>query len=175
MNWVRLIVLAVIVAAAVAACVSRDQHLRAEERAAVSAHYEQVIQKMRSDHDEAMRQEHERVRAAEMHLAKALQEQEKKDAFNKTQVDDLRRRLDASVARNAGRLRDPNGCGAPGGKSAGAAAPAAEHRDADRAETAGLLSAQLTGLLRRLQREADEINTAYASCREDLLRKSGGQ
>lgn len=172
--WIRILIVAVVAGVLVTACKGRDKQLRQEEAKRVTAHYELQIKQLRLDHQEALRVEHERVRAAEMRLVRALRNQEETDAFNKTQVADLQRRLDAAVTAGSGRLRDPNGCGATRREPAGAAAPAAEHRDADGAETAGLLSAQLTGLLRRLAREADEVNAAYASCRADLLRKSGG-
>lgn len=169
LSWGRLLIAGAVIALAVTACAGRDKQIRQDEGKRVAAQYQLQIKQLRLEHEEALRLEHERVRAAEIQLTRALRDQEKKDASTKTQVADLQRRLDAAVARNAGRLRDPNGCGAPR-QPAGAAAPAAEHRAADRAEADGLLSAQLTGLLQRLAREADEVNAAYASCRADALR-----
>lgn len=168
--WARILIGGAIVAVAVTACMGRDKSIRQQERELVEAKYEKQLTELREAARKALDVERARTREVETRLANALQAQEKKDAFNKTQVQDLQRRLDAAVARNAGRLRDPNGCGASS-RTERAPAPAAEHRDADRAEAGGLLSAQLTGLLRRLQREADEVNNAYASCRADLLRR----
>lgn len=80
-------------------------------------------------------------------------------------------RLAAAAARNAGRLHDPNAAGCRGG-GAGAQDPVAARagdRAQDGAEAGGLLSAQLTGLLQRLTREADAINDAYAVCKPDTV------
>lgn len=172
--WFKLFLIGLIVAAVVKACVDRDEGIRQEERERVTAQYELKVKEMRLQYEDKLRIEHERVRAAEVRLTKALRDQEKKDVFNQTQVKDLQRRLDAAIARGAGRLRDPNGAAPARSQPAGAVAATAEHRAADRAETAGLLSESLTRLLRDQAREADEINAAYASCRADLLRKSGG-
>jgi TolA-binding protein len=78
--------------------------------------------------------------------------------------------LAAAADRNGGRLRDPNasgGCGR-GGAEGEAPAAAGDHQGHG-AEAAGLLSTQLSGLLQRLTREADEVSDAYAACRADDL------
>lgn len=98
-------------------------------------------------------------------LREAQALQEKKDADAKSRIARLQRELDA-----LGRLRDPNanGCGGGGGSSTPGVPQADAGGAADAAQTGGLLSAELSGLLRRLWREADEVNVAYASCRAQL-------
>lgn len=76
--------------------------------------------------------------------------------------------LSAELRRSAGaaaRLRDPHAAACPAG--AVAIAPGAGPDDG--AQAGGLLSAELTELLQRLTREADDINNAYASCRADSI------
>lgn len=112
--------------------------------------------------------ETKRAGDAEAALQAMKNTQDLKDAENEKTVADLSDRLHRA-AGPAGRLRDPHatGCGAGGGSAPGKAPTAPGEGPKDRAEAGGLLSAELTGLLQRLTREADEINTAYASCRTD--------
>lgn len=113
-----------------------------------------------------------KTRTAEQALQAITNTQNLKDASHEKTVADLSARLQRA-AGPAGRLRDPNatagGCGAGGGGAQGATTSAAGDRTADGAETGGLLSEQLTGLLQRTQREADAINDAYASCRATAI------
>lgn len=114
--------------------------------------------------------EQDKATAAERQLRAFKDEQEVKDVGARKRVDELSARL-----RAAGRLRDPNaptdsGCGpSRSGPESAVAAAAGAGRD-DRAETGGLLSVQLSDLLQRLLREADEVNNAYASCRPYVQR-----
>lgn len=81
------------------------------------------------------------------------------------------KRLDAAAARNGGRLHDPNqtGCGS-GGSGPQADPPAvAGVSAANPAEAGGLLSLPLSELLRRAMRESQEVNDAYADCRQDAI------
>ena len=77
------------------------------------------------------------------------------------------------AALYAGRLRDPNASPSQGGGSCSGAvsqvAGPAGSSPADGSQTGGLLSAELTGLLQRVQLEADAINDAYASCKSDAI------
>lgn len=109
-----------------------------------------------------------RVTATQHQLELALMVQEKNDASNKTLVSSLGDRL-RSAAGPAGRLRDPNatGCGRRGDSAEGATATAASNSAGNPAETGGLLSPQLTGLLTERLTEADAINVAYISCKAD--------
>ncbi|MES2187942.1 MAG: hypothetical protein V4505_25550 [Pseudomonadota bacterium] len=77
------------------------------------------------------------------------------------------------AGRASGRLRDPNAtpavarCGSGSGGQGVPGDAGAGHRDGDGAETGGLLSKELSGLLRARLDEADDINRAYAACRPD--------
>jgi len=115
--------------------------------------------------------------ATEQVLRKLKDEQEIKDAKNKTTTAALATKLAAMSAAAGGRLRDPNaetGCGGSGGSSSRPPTATASDSNDDGAKTGGLLSTQLSGLLQRLNAEADEINNAYASCRATLMQEEGG-
>lgn len=115
----------------------------------------------------------ERVRQLQAALKIAADMLEKAYALNKTQVADAAAAL--AAAKRAGRLRDPNAprCGSGGGSAPGPAQPPAGGGEGDKAETGGLLSVQLSDLLGRVLREADDINIAYAACRADALSARG--
>lgn len=111
-----------------------------------------------------------RANAAEHKLQANTDSQNLKDRDHEKTVANLSDRL-RRAAGPAGRLRDPyaTGCGAGSSGATGEAPGAPGDRPADGSETGGLLSADLTGLFQRLTREADDINTAYASCRADAF------
>lgn len=117
--------------------------------------------------------ETEKVRQLQAALKIAADTLEKAYARHKTQVADATAALTA--ARKSGRLRDPNapGCGRSGADTNGGAQPPPPSGGGDQAETSGLLSVQLSDLLGRLLREADDINIAYAACRPDALSSRG--
>lgn len=101
--------------------------------------------------------------------------QELKDEQNKKTSAAAARQL-ADLAGASKRLRDPNatpGCRSSGGAGAQAPGNVAGDRADDRAETSGLLSEQLSGLLLARIKEADAINDAYASCRPYALKAQG--
>lgn len=112
-----------------------------------------------------------KTRSAEEALRTNKLNQDKKDAQAQSTVADLSRRLRQLSADNAGRLRDPNaqGCGGSGSGPEAEAASATGSGGEHPAHAGGLLSAELSGLLRQLAGEADAINLAYASCRADAL------
>ena len=109
-----------------------------------------------------------KTRSAEQALQAIKNTQELQDAAHQSTVADLSDRL-RRLAGPTGRLRDPHaaGCGGGSGGAPGAAATTPGDRAANHPEASGLLSAGLSGLFQRLQREADTINIAYASCRAD--------
>lgn len=119
-----------------------------------------------------------KVRTAEQALQTITHTQNLKDAENAQNLAALSDRL-RRAAGPTGRLRDPaaTGCGAGSGGATGAATAGAGDRATDPAQAGGLLSADFTGLLQRLAREADDINAAYASCRSDAysVRKAQDQ
>lgn len=109
----------------------------------------------------------EKTKAAEQALQNFKNQQDLQDEKNKKAASDLSDRL-RHAAGPAGRLRDPNataGCGAGSDDTQGDPATPSTDRAAYAAQAGGLLSKQLTELLQQLTREADDINTAYASCR----------
>ncbi len=127
------------------------------------------VEKQKTDAAQTLAAETAKTRAAEKAVQELINQQDLQDATHQKTVSDLSDRL-RRAAGPAGRLRDPNataGCGGGGGSPQGAAASATGDRAADTPEASGLLSADLSGLLQRLTREADDINTAYISCRAD--------
>lgn len=111
------------------------------------------------------------VKAAQSALDEFRRNQEKADAIKRSIIDDQARRLAAAAAANGGKLRDPNASGCRGGGGGPEGQDPARPVDgaADAPQAGGLLSAQLSGLLQRLTREADAINDAYAVCKPDTV------
>lgn len=107
-----------------------------------------------------------RVEKAEGVAATLRQDQDLKDAQNVQTIAGYERRL-----ATAGRLRDPNAsparCGSGGASPGPQSAIGASTGADDTTEAPGLLSADLSGLLRTLTREADELNNAYITSRAD--------
>jgi hypothetical protein len=120
--------------------------------------------------DKRLAEETAKVRAAEQAMQEITTAQNVKDYDHEKTVADLSDSLHRA-AGPAGRLRDPHaaGCGGGGGGAQGDVAGPAGDRPGDAAQTDGLLSADLTGLLQRLQLDADHINDAYTSCRAQAI------
>jgi len=135
-----------------------------------TAEYTSQINAQKSEAAALLASESAKVRAAEHALQAHLNAQNLKDFENAKNLAALSDRLRAA-AGPARRLRDPaaTGCGGSSAGAPGATAAAPGDRAADDAQTGGLLSADFTGLLQRLTREADDINAAYASCRADAF------
>lgn len=133
-----------------------------------------VADKLKADAAVELASETAKTHAAEQALQSQTHTQDLKDADHVKTLADLSDRL-RSVSGPAGRLRDPHatGCGAGGGGATSAATPAAGDRAGDPTQTSGILSVELSGLLQRLTREADDINAAYASCRADAYAVRG--
>ncbi len=138
--------------------------------------YEAAIQRQKTDAANTLAAETEKTRLLERALQAATHQQETQDAINQKTVAALTERLRTAAGFGL-RLRDPNaapaGCWPSGGDAQGAATAATADRAADAAETGGLLSEQITGLLQQLTREADDINAAYTSCRADAYAVRG--
>lgn len=118
----------------------------------------------------------DQVRASEARLQAALQDQNTKDYNHAQTIAALSDRLRAYAGPGL-RLRDPHatGCGSGGGVPQSYTATAPDAGATDPAQASGLLSADLTGLLQQLAREADDINAAYTSCRADAYTVRGEQ
>lgn len=110
---------------------------------------------------EALSVEVEKTRAIERKLADASIRQEKTDANNKTIVADLGRDLADR------RLLDPfaRGCDAAKAEATGNPASGEGHS----AQANRTLSIEFDSFLKQLTSDADEINIAYASCRETVI------
>jgi hypothetical protein len=166
-RWVLYLVLAAAAVTAGYALVRRLEEVGYDRAAGI---YQKAIDKQKAEAAASLAAEAEKVTKSEAALAEAKNTQELRDVDHQKAVTDLAAQLRSSAGPSR-RLRDPNapGCRASGSGAAGqAAAPASAGPD-DGAQAGGLLSAELTGLLQRLTREADDINNAYASCRPDSI------
>jgi hypothetical protein len=148
-----------------------DEAQQAIGRAEQLAVDQAAINKQKREADTLLASETAKTKAAEDGLRNFKDQQELKDANNRKTVAGLERRLADAAADHGGSLRDPNaaGCGPSGSGAKGADSASASDRPADAAGTGGLLSVQLSDLLRARLRRADEINDAYASCRDDAM------
>jgi len=126
-----------------------------------------AVQKQKTEAADELASETAKVRKAEQALQEVTTTINVKDYEHEKTVATLSDRIRAA-AGPAGRLRDPHAgarCGCGGGSTPAEVAGPAGDRSGDPAEAGGLLSEQLTGLLQRLQLEADTVNDAYISCR----------
>ncbi len=156
-------------AAAIIGYLSWAAHEQGIGEARATARYNAAIEAQKSEAGQVLAAAVAKVEAADAALREFKDHQEVKDAQNKKTVDNLSGRLRTLAGVN-GRLRDPHAdarCGDGGGSAQGQDSASAGHSPDDGAKGGGLLSADLSGLLRRLTREADEINAAYISCRAD--------
>lgn len=158
-----------IVAAVLVGLFYAERYIEGVGYSRAQAKYEGAISKQKETAAALLAMETNKARAAESALYAAKTNQEIQDAEHQKTVAGLSARL-RDLAGPAGRLLDPNaaGCGCSGSGAAGQAASTPGDR-ADYTETGGLLSAQLSGLLQQLTREADDINNAYESCRADAF------
>ena len=134
-----------------------------EARAAVT--YNQQLGKQKDEAKALLIAETVKAEASKMALQVFKNNQEIKDAHNTKTVTDLGAQL-----YGLGRLRDPNqtfGCGLSSGSPEGGTPASSITGTGDGAQATGLLSAELTQFLREKMKEADDINTAYISCRQD--------
>lgn len=155
------------VAALLAALFGAEQYIEGLGYSRAVAEYTTRIDAQKTTAAQTLAAETAKTRAAEQAVQDLINQQEIQDATHQKTVADLSGRLRV-LAGSGGRLRDPNavaGCGGGGSSPQAAAASDAGDRASDRAEAGGLLSEQLSGLLQRLTREADDINAAYISCR----------
>ena len=127
--------------------------------------YESALSKQREQAAQKYAQALLDLAAATKELNDFRNTQELKDATNQRSNRNLAVLLRAASG-DAVRLRDPNqtGCGLSRDSATGTAPAAPSNRADDTAQAGGLLSVQLSELLRQRIFEADEINTAYMSC-----------
>ena len=167
---IKIIASLAVAAGLVAGFVMWSSHERGVGDARTTARYELIIVTLKSEAAKALGVETSKVTATTQKLNDHKNAQELIDAANKTTVANLERSLRAAIS-NAGRLRDPNAsaarCRDGGGGAPGAAAPGAGSGADDATEAGGLFSAEASGLLAELTKEADVVNIAYISCRQD--------
>lgn len=168
LNGARWLLAAVACVVLVLAVRAGLEHQRGIGEARTAAKYEARIALMQQEAAALLKAETDKVNAANARLQQFKDERELTDAKHNATVATLAGRLRV-LAGASGQLRDPHASACrergpgPEPDAAAAASPGAD----DAAETDGLLSAQLSGLLRRLTHEADEINNAFASCKAD--------
>jgi hypothetical protein len=172
MNWIyRILAIGALIGLLVLAYQAWATHQQGIGEARATTAYNAAITQQKTAAGELLAAETGKANTATAALNAFKLQQEKDDAQNKSTIADLAVRL-RTAAGPAGRLRDPNapGCGGSGSGAPGADPARAGGGAADAAETGGLFSAGATELFQRLTREADDINTAYASCRPDALK-----
>lgn len=130
--------------------------------------YAHAIDTQKIEAAKTLADETARVAMATQALQTAKDQQELKDAKNKSTIATLADRL-RTAADPSGRLRDPNATGCRGGGDSASSdiASRADNRADNTTEAGGLFSRAASELLARITREADEINAAYMSCRAD--------
>lgn len=146
-----------------------QDHQQGIGEARANARWKIATDQIKADARTKLADETAKVRTAEQALQDFKHKQELKDAHNQTTVAGLAARIRV-LAGPSGRLRDPNATGCRGGSDSAPGQVAAAPGDSanDRTETGGLLSEQLSGLLRARIEEADTINNAYIACRADI-------
>jgi len=158
------------VAALLAALFGAEQYVENLGYTRAQAEATAAIRQLKIDATAALATETAKVAAYQKAVQAFTDALNLKDADHVKTVHALQTRLHAA-ADPAGRLRDPHapGCGGGGGGTASTTDSPAGDRAADPAQTGGLLSSELSGLLRDRLTEADQINLAYASCRARLV------
>lgn len=133
-----------------------------------------IINAQKAEAAEIMAAEVANVAATEKKLREFKDNREVQDAKNKQEVDVLSGRVRA-LSGIVGRLRDTTdaGCGeSSNSPSDGTSANSITGTD-NRGQKGRLLSASTSELFRKITMEADIINNAYISCREDSMNIRG--
>lgn len=127
--------------------------------------YEKVIQDQKDIATQALITETAKVTVKEKELQEFKNNREVIDRANTKKVN----ALSNSVRAMSQQLRDPHQISAIKYSNSSSSSDSSNSNSGsgNGAEASGLLSAELTGLLSRITSEADEINLAYISCKED--------
>lgn len=169
-GWVYAILLAVAIGAlSVETDAANKAKLEAQTQKTAVQAMKTAIEKIKADAAKELADQTGKTLALQAKLQDLKDAQEIRDAQNRKAVAVLSDRLRAAGGPTL-RLHDPfqiGGCGGGGGSPAPQGAASAVGSGDNPAEAGGLLSAELTGLLGSLTREADDINVAYISCRAD--------
>lgn len=147
----------------------------AEERGATAQRVvdQKAAEALKTEAAKLLQQETDKTAAVEKSLREFKTNQEIKDVEAVKYAGKQSARI-ASLVNANGQLRDPFGAGGCGQSSGGAQAQAGAGPSSggdDPTQAQGLLSAKFSGFIRDKLAEADEINTAYASCRADLFNR----
>jgi hypothetical protein len=158
-------------AALVSAFVAYGEWRAGSVRETLTQAHQLAIARQKADAAATLVHETTEVMRLERALAHMSDKLEEKAHEQRTIAAGYEKRLAAAAAGNGGRLRDPNaaGCGRDSGGTPTEAAGAAGGGAPDAAGAGGLISVQLSDLLRDRLRRADAINIAYAACRARLL------
>lgn len=161
----RWLILAGVVAALGASVLGYGEWRAHAATASENQRWELAVGKMKAEAAGKLATETGAVLRLERQLGLVTEQLEKEHAERKATSEGYERRLAAAAA--GGRLRDPNAprCGSGGGSPASAVAAGSGGGAPGAASDGGLLSVELTGLLREQARRADEVNDAYAACR----------
>lgn len=136
-------------------------------QARATAVYEAQLAKQKDDAKILLAAETAKVKTAEKSLQDFSNQRAENDLVNEKTISVLAGRVHA-----LGRLRDPGATVGRGGGGSGtqsAGSTSAGDSQAAGAQADRFLSAELTGFLQRQASDADEVNAAYASCREDAF------
>lgn len=169
-TWVKVLAGAILMALVVAAFYGYGEHRAGQAKAAENDRWTIAVDKIKKDAARELAAETDKTRQLEVQLQAFKDQQETANYANRETVALYEGRLAGLAARNDGRLRDPNagrGCG--GESPQRETATAVDNRATDDPGAGGLLSVQLSDLLRARLRRADAINIAYAACRAELF------
>ena len=165
--WIRIAVLAGALSLLTAGYFAWAGHQQDIGQARATAVYEAQLTKQKGAAKLLLEQETAKVKTAEKALQDFSNQRAENDLVNERTISVLAGRVHA-----LGRLRDPGATVGRGGGGSGtqsADSTGAGDSQADGAETGRFLSAELTEFLRSQAASADEVNAAYASCREDAF------
>lgn len=168
-NPMRWVMLAAVAASLVLGYTLWVDHQQGIGEARANARWIAATARIKAEAAATLATETARVQATQQALQDFKNQQELKDAHHQNTVAGLSGRLRGLASAAGNRLRDPNatGCGRGGDSPPGQATATPGDSANDRTETGGLLSEQLSSLLRARIEEADTINIAYIACRAD--------
>jgi hypothetical protein len=149
-----------------------ETHIRADERTKVVAEYNVKIDAQKVEAAKLLEQVTTRVAAAEKVLRTELEKQNVIDQINEKTISVLADKLHGLASRTGGVFIDPNSTGRwqSSDSPSGSTAPVTGTGFSNITAAAGVLSKFTTDALLTLARQADELNAAYESCRNDSIK-----
>jgi hypothetical protein len=149
-----------------------ERRIRENEREKVVAEYNVKIDAQKVEAAKLLEQVTTRVTAAEKTLRVELEKQNETDVINEKTISVLADKLHGLASRTGGVFIDPNSTGRwqssdiPSGSTAAVTGTGFSNPT----QAAGVLSKFTTDALLTLARQADELNAAYESCRNDSIK-----